>query len=318
MSPSRCLPSRPPCPPFPRRMVLLLALIATVPLASGCATSGALTLISLGASGVSYAATGKSLSDHALSLVLERDCAALRLLEGQAPCRSAPTRVPASDDLPGRASMIGRGGDPEKASRLASLAPPPAGAATDGGRSRGRSAPPPLRVANADTDPDRSGVAVAVQAPFPPLGPTPLAAEGADARSEASEEGPVESPGAGTRAGLGTFLVLGSFGQPENAERFRRLQGEEGGGRLLPIRIVASRVRGAERYRVVAGPLPVAGATKPPLPPLLTGAGGRPWRLALCLPALTPPPCGAPGRGEPAGGVAGATRPGAEALLAGG
>lgn len=50
---------------------------------SGCALPPAITLASLAADVVSYASTGKSLTDHGISLVLQKDCALLRGFEGE-------------------------------------------------------------------------------------------------------------------------------------------------------------------------------------------------------------------------------------------
>ena len=43
----------------------------------------AITLASLAADVVSYASTGKSVSDHGISLVLQKDCALLRGFKGE-------------------------------------------------------------------------------------------------------------------------------------------------------------------------------------------------------------------------------------------
>jgi hypothetical protein len=64
--------------PFP---ALLLA-----PLLAGCAVPPAVTIVSLVADGVSYAATGKSTTDHAISAVAGQDCALLRAAQDKAIC----------------------------------------------------------------------------------------------------------------------------------------------------------------------------------------------------------------------------------------
>jgi hypothetical protein len=62
-------------------MRLFWILAAMIPLA-GCALPPAVSIISLGADFVSYTTTGKSITDLGISLVLEKDCALLRALEG--------------------------------------------------------------------------------------------------------------------------------------------------------------------------------------------------------------------------------------------
>jgi hypothetical protein len=60
---------------------LLLALFL-----SGCALPPAVTVASFVADGVSYVATGKSTTDHAISAVVGEDCALLRTVQDKAIC----------------------------------------------------------------------------------------------------------------------------------------------------------------------------------------------------------------------------------------
>lgn len=86
--PSRSRPTRPlPGGSLPGRMTKAGLVLGTAFALSGCATSGAMTLLSFGVSGVSLAVSGKSLTDHALSVVLNRDCALWRPVNGDAVCR---------------------------------------------------------------------------------------------------------------------------------------------------------------------------------------------------------------------------------------
>ena len=71
------------------RFILILAPI----LLSGCAIPPAISIASYVLDGISYAATGKSVSDHGISAVAGRDCAAFRILKGQNPCRGEPTEI---------------------------------------------------------------------------------------------------------------------------------------------------------------------------------------------------------------------------------
>jgi hypothetical protein len=69
----------------------LLVLIGICSCLSGCA----LTLEMMAISGISYLATGKSLSDNAFSLVTNRDCALHRVMTNDAIC--AENTLPTSD-----------------------------------------------------------------------------------------------------------------------------------------------------------------------------------------------------------------------------
>jgi SPOR domain len=69
----------------------LLALVALLP--AGCVLPPAVTLASLAADGVSYAATGKSVSDHGISAATGNDCALMRpVFTGKAMCQIDTTR----------------------------------------------------------------------------------------------------------------------------------------------------------------------------------------------------------------------------------
>jgi sporulation related protein len=70
----------------------LLFILAPI-LLSGCAIPPAITIASYVLDGVSYAATGKSVSDHGISAVAGRDCATFRILKGENPCRGEPTEL---------------------------------------------------------------------------------------------------------------------------------------------------------------------------------------------------------------------------------
>ena len=62
---------------------------------SGCivALPPAIQLASLALDGVSYAATGKSVTDHAISGITAQDCAMARVLKGNDICSDAVTEV---------------------------------------------------------------------------------------------------------------------------------------------------------------------------------------------------------------------------------
>lgn len=60
-------------------------------LLSGCGLPPAVMIASYAADGVSYVATGKSVSDHGISGVTGRDCAVWRIIKGQSICKDEPT-----------------------------------------------------------------------------------------------------------------------------------------------------------------------------------------------------------------------------------
>ncbi len=61
-------------------------------LLSGCGLPPAVMIASYAADGVSYVATGKSVSDHGISEVTGRDCAVFRIIKGESVCKDAPTQ----------------------------------------------------------------------------------------------------------------------------------------------------------------------------------------------------------------------------------
>lgn len=71
---------------FPRLALLALGL----PLLAGGCAGAAVTAVSYGADGASYAESGKSTSDHFVSMVSKRDCAFLRMFRHQDICRDRP------------------------------------------------------------------------------------------------------------------------------------------------------------------------------------------------------------------------------------
>jgi hypothetical protein len=61
-------------------------------LVSGCGLPPAVMIASYAADGVSYIATGKSVSDHGISEVTGRDCALWRVIKGKPICKDEPTQ----------------------------------------------------------------------------------------------------------------------------------------------------------------------------------------------------------------------------------
>jgi hypothetical protein len=74
-------------------------------------------IASYAADGVSYVATGKSVSDHGISEVTGRDCAIWRVVKGKPICRDEPTEV--ADPAPvevGQQATLPPDADPTRSS----------------------------------------------------------------------------------------------------------------------------------------------------------------------------------------------------------
>jgi hypothetical protein len=71
---------------FPRLVLLALAL----PLLAGGCAGAAVTAASYGADGTSYMETGKTTSDHFISMVSKKDCALWRVFRNQKFCYERP------------------------------------------------------------------------------------------------------------------------------------------------------------------------------------------------------------------------------------
>lgn len=67
-----------------KKMKLLSSMLLILAL-SGCAS---IDILTLGLSGISYAVSGKSLSDHVVSTLLDEDCALYRVVVGENICRN--------------------------------------------------------------------------------------------------------------------------------------------------------------------------------------------------------------------------------------
>ncbi len=80
-----------------RHTVPILLLI----LLGACAFPTPFTVFSLAADGISYAATGRSVTDHAVSAAMGQDCVLTRLLRGASPCIDAAPAVASPVIYPG-------------------------------------------------------------------------------------------------------------------------------------------------------------------------------------------------------------------------
>jgi len=70
-----------------------LILISLIFILSGCAAPPALQILSLALDGLSYIATDKTLTDHGLSAITQKDCKLFRSLEDQEICQNEKTVI---------------------------------------------------------------------------------------------------------------------------------------------------------------------------------------------------------------------------------
>src|SRR6202035_2495210 len=75
------------------RLMSIALLLAFASGVTGCVLPPAFTIASLMADGVSLASSGKTVTDHAISLLAHEDCRLWRLLEGKSVCGSQATVV---------------------------------------------------------------------------------------------------------------------------------------------------------------------------------------------------------------------------------
>ena len=80
----------------PLRIIVLIGLVSGV---AGCVLPPALSIASFVADGVSIVGSGKTVTDHAISLLAHKDCRMWRLLKGESICQ-AETTVVATAKLP--------------------------------------------------------------------------------------------------------------------------------------------------------------------------------------------------------------------------
>ena len=76
-------------------------MVALPLLCGGCALPLQWTILSTAADGASYASTGKTTTDHALSAATERDCSLMRIFEEEPVCRDVVPAMVAEPAVPG-------------------------------------------------------------------------------------------------------------------------------------------------------------------------------------------------------------------------
>jgi len=78
-----------------KKLLNVIATCGILTSLSGCivAVPPALQLVSFALDGVSYAATGKTVTDHAISTITAKDCAMSRILDGEDICTAIPVEI---------------------------------------------------------------------------------------------------------------------------------------------------------------------------------------------------------------------------------
>lgn len=239
---------------------------------TGCGLPPLVTAISYALDGISFVSTGKSVTDHAISIVVNKDCALWRAVKNELVCRDYENGE--RGILIAFADTLGNGVleanpeivDAEEAPEIA------ANSLDQKPRQQIASADPIVMPGNMlDLLPALEGV-VAVAAPLgvdavdfsPRFSSRQVAAE--SARNNAVEETVPESDqwkpvltvaphlaAATSKSMRRTVLVVGSFTNKINARR--------AAVNLKPLRavVVPAQIREKTYYRVVTGPFPPAG-----------------------------------------------------------
>ncbi len=265
------------------RGVARKAFLASVAIGlGGCALPPALSIASLMVDGVSYAASGKSVQDHALSAATDEDCALWRVVKGLAICRdkdggtdsavagksdAAPDETAIAPELrAARAEAL----DTPQPIIVAQLSMPPFSPMGNvvvpmpSGNQRPTVAlVPPIAVAMSDANPAKiatSAIAAtpiastAVQAvPVPLMTAQPaMAMLGAAAKFSAAPAPKVAVASSRTKDGRAkdglVLVVLASFNENSQAVDAARSLAR------LSARVIEGQVHGRMVHRVVAGP----------------------------------------------------------------
>lgn len=78
------------------RCLSKLTVVSLALLVSGCGLPPAIVAFTYAMDGLSYASSGKSVSDHALSAAIDQDCSMFRAIQGEEICRD---ELPAQQDV---------------------------------------------------------------------------------------------------------------------------------------------------------------------------------------------------------------------------
>ena len=275
----------------------LWALVVLVALA-GCTTPPAFTIASFVLDGVSYLATGKSVNDHALSIVVQQDCAMWRVLKERdlkAICHNDDTTVVVADATPPPAADLLKLGDDRMLASSWAAADPGADALSPEAAAwdavvldPDANAPSAADLLNLGDDRMLASSWVAAADPRTVALSPEVAAWDAVVLEPAADAPPAFAAVSWSPTNrTATYLVAGNFRHLGRAERLI----ESLGG--YPATIKSAVVGERQYYRVLAGPYSgdeLAAARK-----RLTISGvGQSWAISLCAADLGPPPCAPP------------------------
>lgn len=236
-------------------------------LLAGCAAAlpPQLALVSQAADGVAYVFTGKSSTDHLVSAAFSRDCAVVRMVQGEAICKArredtelGQAEIQIYGGQPGAALDAPAAGDQTVA--LASVAP----------------APSPVQPAAAGRASQSQGRPLALL-PEPPTGaPAPKAASAPKPATDTPPRLKAEAAPAGApKREDAYFVVVGEF---RDWDRALDRAGRQTAGVAA---IVSRRDKSGKRHRVMLGPYGLAAARE--IRGKLPGADGKTaWVAEAC------------------------------------
>ncbi len=208
---------------------------------AGCAAAlpPQLALVSQAADGVSYVFTGKSSTDHIVSAAFSRDCAVVRMAQGEAICRArredtelGQAEIQIYGGHPGAALDAPAAGDQTVA--LASVAPAPGPV---------QPAPPADRART----PSGRPMALEPQLPRSPVAPQAKTAP----KRQAETPRPIKAkamPASRPKRQVAYYVVVGEY---RNWDRALEQAGRQTAGVAA---IVSRRDKGGKRHRVMLGP----------------------------------------------------------------
>lgn len=249
---------------IPKSNFKFIAILATPLLLGGCGLPVGVSVASLIADGISFAATEKTLTDHGLSLVTNKDCAIWRGIKGEDICAD-------SDDLSGDimvAELPDQSPASEEKAELENSSLPVASVEEETEVRPEEIFLEDTKLANLDLGVELTS-ALSRQEIDPPVTlltmeeevfDTPTEMEKALRVSEKSELAAVEpaqavkewsNPDQG-----GTYYVIASYYRATDAERFASKQTK------LKTQVLSGTAKGKSVYRVAVGPVTDRQSTK--------------------------------------------------------
>ena len=219
----------------------------------GCIFPASVQIASFIADGISLVTTDKTLGDHGLSAVTNRDCAVWRAVNGEDICR---------DEEPGDSPVMVADAGSDAAIESEDLSPivAPANRLVD---AEDVNLVRTLKIEIASLEPIESPTA---QAFF------------SDLKETSPSESPILTPAAVKPEG-GTFFVIASFSRLPGATRFARRHP------ALATQVIAGTIKGKAVYRVATGP--IGKSQRPAMRAKLADSGfDDAWTLKLKAPKV--------------------------------